>query len=154
MEPADNAEEKIGKANLPVKATIIFHPSVTHTPHHGIDFVGVREMPVEITLHLPFTHPHRPAPQSMGPWQTSVQSKVQTPLFALLMQLVGWQHSAGTQSFSLVQDCGPGGVVIMLGTVVTSGDVGAGDTVAGGVPEVHPHTMISPARNRSISKPG
>jgi hypothetical protein len=86
---------------------------------HGIIyFVGVREVPAGTTLHLPFTHPHRPAPQSMGPWQTSVQSRVQTPLFALLMQLVGWQHSAGTQSSALVQACASGGVVTMPGTVV------------------------------------
>jgi hypothetical protein len=121
---------------------------------HGIIyFVGVREVPEETTLHLPFTHPHRPAPQSMGPWQTSVQSRVQTPLFTLLMQLVGWQHSAGTQSLSLRQACGPGGVVIMLGTVVKSGEVGVGDTMTGGVPEVHPETLTSPAINRRMSKP-
>jgi hypothetical protein len=116
-------------------------------------FVGVREVPVETTLHLPITHPHRPAPQSMGPWQTSVQSRVQTPLFTRLMQFVGWQHSAGTQSLSLMHACGSTGVVIMLGTVVKNGEVGAGDTVTGGVLEIHPHMMISPAINRKTSKP-
>jgi hypothetical protein len=41
------------------------------------------------TLHVPFTHPQLPAPQSIGPSQLAVHSRVHTPLSALLMQLVG-----------------------------------------------------------------
>jgi hypothetical protein len=41
------------------------------------------------TLHFPFTHPQLPAPQSIGPSQLIVQSRLHTPLFALLVQLVG-----------------------------------------------------------------
>ena len=41
------------------------------------------------TLHFPFTHPQLPAPQSIGPPQLIVQSRLHTPLFALLVQLVG-----------------------------------------------------------------
>jgi hypothetical protein len=41
------------------------------------------------TLHFPFTHPHLPAPQSIGPSQLSVQNTLQTSLSDLLMQLVG-----------------------------------------------------------------
>jgi hypothetical protein len=39
----------------------------------------------------------------MGPEQTFVQSSVQTPLKALVMQVVGWQHCSGTQSPSAMQ---------------------------------------------------
>ncbi len=115
--------------------------------------VGVSDVPVETTLHVPFTHPQLPAPQSIGPWQTAVQSRVQTPLFALLIQLVGWQHSRGTQSSPVVHACGPGSVVSMVVTVVGSEGVGVGDTLTGGV-EVHPLTITSPATmSRRTSKP-
>lgn len=39
----------------------------------------------------------------MGPEQTAVQNRLHTPLWTLLIQLVGWQHWAGTQSESKVQ---------------------------------------------------
>jgi hypothetical protein len=117
-------------------------------------FVGVSDVPEETTLHRPFTHPHLPAPQSIGPWQTSVHSRVQTPLFALLIQLVGWQHSAGTQSSSVMHTCDSGDVVTMVVIVVESGEVGVGGTVTGGVFEVHPLTMTSPATiSKRTSKP-
>ena len=52
-----------------------------------------------------------------------------------LVQLVGWQHWAGTQSSFVVHTCSPGGVA---GTeVATPDDVGAG-VAAEGEPEVHP----------------
>ncbi len=115
--------------------------------------VGVRDVPEETTLHVPFTHPHLPAPQSIGPWQTSVQSRVQTPLFALLIQPVGWQHSRGTQSSSVVHACGPGDVVTPVMAGVGGGGVGVGDTLTGGV-EVHPLIITSPATmSRRTSKP-
>jgi hypothetical protein len=41
------------------------------------------------TAHLPFKHPQLPAPQSIGPWQLMVHARLQTPLFATLVQLVG-----------------------------------------------------------------
>jgi hypothetical protein len=41
------------------------------------------------TLHFPFTHPQLPAPQSIGPSQLIVHIRLHTPLFALLVQLVG-----------------------------------------------------------------
>jgi hypothetical protein len=43
----------------------------------------------ETTLHFPFTHPHLPTPQSIGPSQFIVHNRVHTPLLALLMQLTG-----------------------------------------------------------------
>jgi hypothetical protein len=82
-----------------------------------------------------------------------VQSRVQTPLFTLLIQLVGWQHSRGTQSSSVVHACGSGDVVTMVVAVDGRGEVGAGDTLTGGV-EVHPLTITSPATiSRKTSKP-
>jgi hypothetical protein len=43
----------------------------------------------ETTLHFPLTHPQLPAPQSIGPSQLIVHIRLHTPLFALLVQLVG-----------------------------------------------------------------
>ena len=115
--------------------------------------VGVSDVPVETTLHIPFTHPQLPAPQSIGPWQTAVQSRVQTPLFALLIQPVGWQHSRGTQSSPVEHACGSGDAVTLVVAVVGSGGVGVGDTVTGGV-EVHPLTITSAATmNRRTGNP-
>ena len=104
------------------------------------------------TLHFPFTHPHLPAPQSIGPSQLSVQNTLQTSLSDLLMQLVGWQHSAGTQSSSVTQSwSGEGGVVI---AVVGGRGVGVGDRVPGGAGEVHPLTRTRPAaRSRTMTNP-
>jgi hypothetical protein len=56
-----------------------------------------------ITWHCPFWQPQCPAPQSIGPRHSRVQSSVHTSLYAALMQLVGWQHWAGTHSESFVQ---------------------------------------------------
>ncbi len=69
------------------------------------------------------------------------------------MQLVGWQHSAGTQSSSVMQSCSAEGDVVI--TVVGSEGVGVGDTVTGGVLEMHPLTITRPAvkRSRTTSKP-
>ena len=70
--------------------------------------LGVGVVPVGVgfgtTRQVPLTHPRWPAPQSMGPSQLAVQATLQTPLKALLMQLVGWQHWAGTQSEFTVQE--------------------------------------------------
>ena len=41
------------------------------------------------TRHFPSTHPQLPAPQSIGPSQLIVHIRLQTPLVALLVQLVG-----------------------------------------------------------------
>jgi hypothetical protein len=93
------------------------------------------------TLHFPFTHPQLPAPQSIGPSQLIVHIRLHTPLFALLVQLVGWQHWAGTQSLSVMQICAEAGAVVTTGT-----GLGVGDTVTtGGLPEVHPLTIIRQA---------
>jgi hypothetical protein len=59
--------------------------------------------------------PHWPAPQSMGPWQLIVHITLHTLFSALLMQFVGWQHSAGTQSSSIVQLCAEAGIVVTPG---------------------------------------
>jgi len=133
--------------------TFIAYIGITGADHGTWYFAGVSgAVAMATTLHFPFTHPHLPAPQSMGPSQTFVHNRVQTPLFTVLMQLVGWQHSAGTQSSSAVQSWSVyGGVVI---AVVWSGGVGVGETVPGGEPEVHPLTMTRPAaRNRITNKP-
>jgi hypothetical protein len=69
------------------------------------------------------------------------------------MQLVGWQHSAVTQSSSVMQSCSAEGAVVI--TIIGSEGVGVGDTVAGGVLEMHPLTITRPAvkRSRTTSKP-
>ncbi len=125
--------------------------------YHGavsqqLEFCGVSD--AATTLHFPFTHPHLPAPQSIGPSQTFVHSRVQTPLFALLIQLVGWQHSAGTQSSSVMQSCNAGREVVI--SVVGCEGVGEGDTLPDGVLEMHPLTRTRPAvkKSRITSKPG
>lgn len=66
-----------------------------------------------ITAHLPFVHPQLPAPQSSGPSQLMVHMTLsQTGFAASRTQLVGWQHCAGTQSASVVQDCASTGAVV------------------------------------------
>jgi len=69
------------------------------------------------------------------------------------MQLVGWQHSAVTQSSSVMQSSNAEGDVVT--TVVGSEGVGEGDTVPGGVLEMHPLIITRPAvkRSRTTSKP-
>jgi hypothetical protein len=52
-----------------------------------------------------------------------------------LVQLVGWQHWAGTQSSSDVQTCESAGAVV---TSVAAGEVVEVTVVAGGGPAVHP----------------
>ncbi len=108
---------------------------------------------VATTLHFPFTHPHLPAPQSIGPSQLIVHRRVHTPLFALLIQLAGWQHSAGTQSSSVRQTCSAEGDVVI--TAVGNEGVGVGDRVTGGELEMHPLARTRPAvkRNRTATKP-
>jgi hypothetical protein len=123
--------------------------------YHGSEaqqllFYGAGDGVEAITLHFPFTHPHLPAPQSIGPSQLIVHNTLQAPLYALLMQLVGWQHSAGTQSSPVVQSCSPGGGVVT--SVVGSGGTGVGVTVPGGVLEMHPPAMTRPAVKRSTIK--
>jgi hypothetical protein len=103
-----------------------------------------------ITPHFPFIHPHWPAPQSIGPSQLIVHITLHTLFSALLMQLVGWQHSAGTQSSLTVQLCEDTGIVVTTG--VPTGD---GETVTtGGLPVVvHPLTrIITPMVTRRADK--
>lgn len=134
--------------------TFIAYIGITESGHGSFYFAGVSgNVAGETTLHFPFTHPHLPAPQSIGPSQTFVHSWVQTPLLALLMQLSGWQHSACTQSSSVMQSCNAEGDVV--NTVVGSEGVGVGETVTGEEPEVHPLTITRPTvkRSRTTSKP-
>jgi hypothetical protein len=66
------------------------------------------------------------------------------------MQLVGWQHSAGTQSSLTVQVCEDTGVVVTTGVTT-----GVGETVTtGGLPVVvHPLTrIITPMVTRRANK--
>lgn len=57
-----------------------------------------------ITWQVPFTQPQCPAPQSRGPLHSRVHTvAVQFSLYAALMQPVGWQHPAATQSESFEQ---------------------------------------------------
>jgi len=87
-------------------------------------------------LHLPLTHPQLPAPQSIGPSQLMVHMTVsQGGTAALPVQLFGWQHSAGTQSVSIVQTCASPGVAR---TTVAEGDGAGAGVAAGGEPAVHP----------------
>ena len=93
------------------------------------------------TPHVPFMHPQWPAPQSIGPWQTSVHMRLQACLYALLIQLPGWQHSAGTQSSSVVQLCSDAGIGVTVGMAGVCGSVGTGETgtvVGTGVGEPYP----------------
>jgi hypothetical protein len=89
-----------------------------------------------ITVHCPFTQPQCPAPQSIGPLHSSVQSSVQAPFEEALMQLVGWQHWAGTQSESLVQ------------AVISWVGVGVGVPKPG--PVTQPVTMTKSIRTAAI----
>ena len=103
-----------------------------------------------ITPHFPFTQPHWPAPQSIGPSQLIVHITLHTLFSALLMQLVGWQHSAGTQSSLTVQLCEDIGIV-----VTTEVPTGVGETVTNGrLPVVvHPLTRImTPMVTRRANK--
>src|SRR5512145_1724353 len=81
------------------------------------------------TLHWPRTHPQLPAPQSSGPPHIIVHTvPSQDGCATLLMQLVGWQHWAGTQSASAVHCMafiGVGAVAAgVAGTVTAGGDAG------------------------------
>ena len=67
------------------------------------------------TLQSPLVQPQWPAPQSIGPWHTFVQSSVHIPLKASFMQFVGWQHWAGTHSLLIEQ-------VVVFGSVVVVED--------------------------------
>ena len=95
------------------------------------------------TLHFPFTHPQLPAPQSIGPSQLAVHRRLQGRFAGPAVQLDGWQHSAGTQSASLMHsetctgDAVVAGVVCdnETGTVVVP--TGSGECV------VHPATVIA-----------
>ena len=95
------------------------------------------------TLHLPFTHPQLPAPQSIGPSQLAVHSRLQTRFAGPAMQLDGWQHSAGTQSASLMHSA------TCTGDAVAAGVAGDNETGTVGVPTgsgecvVHPATAIA-----------
>jgi hypothetical protein len=84
----------------------------------------------ETTEHLPFVHPQLPAPQSSGPSQLMVQSILHTDLGdAVLIQLVGWQHWAGTQSTSVVHVWASMGTAVTTtvgGMVVVTGVTGSG----------------------------
>jgi hypothetical protein len=95
----------------------------------------------ETTLHFPFKHPQLPAPQSIGPSQLIVHITLsQDGAAALPVQLVGWQHWAGTQSSSEVQ------LRESAGAVVTSGvSAGCAGVVvpAGAEPPVHPAVRIT-----------
>jgi hypothetical protein len=67
------------------------------------------------------------------------------------MQLVGWQHSAGTQSSLTVQLCEDTGII------VTTGEPTVGETVTSGelpvVVVVHPLTrVITPIVTRRANK--
>jgi hypothetical protein len=66
-----------------------------------------------------------------------------------LVQLVGWQHWAGTQSSFVVHTCSPGGVA---GREVTTGE-GVGTGVTAGEPAVHPAnaTVAIQRRMRAIA---
>jgi hypothetical protein len=70
-----------------------------------------------ITLHVPFTHPQLPAPQSSGPSQLAVHIRLQGRFTASAVQRDGWQHSAGTQSVSRVHSAGGIGDAVMTGIV-------------------------------------
>jgi hypothetical protein len=71
-----------------------------------------------ITVHAPFTHPQLPAPQSSGPSQPLVHIRLQGRFTASAVQRDGWQHSAGTQSASLVHSAGgTGGDAAIAGIV-------------------------------------
>jgi hypothetical protein len=66
------------------------------------------------------------------------------------MQLVGWQHSAGTQSSLTVQLCEDTGIIVTTGE-----PMGVGETVTtGGLPVVvHPLTRtITPMVTRKLNK--
>jgi len=79
--------------------TFIADKGFTGVYDHGSFVTVIRDDVAEgTTLHFPFTHPQLPAPQSIGPSQLIVHIRLHTPLFALLVQLVGWQHWAGTHS--------------------------------------------------------
>jgi hypothetical protein len=62
-------------------------------------------------------------------------------LVALLVQLVGWQHCAGTQSSSVVQLCAGAGEFVTPETGVRVGDT----VTTGGLPAVHPLARMKPA---------
>jgi hypothetical protein len=68
--------------------TFIADKGFTGGCHHG-SFVTAGRGDDGTTLHFPFTHPQLPAPQSIGPSQLIVHIRLHTPLFALLVQLVG-----------------------------------------------------------------
>jgi hypothetical protein len=82
-----------------------------------------------ITEHRPFVHPQLPAPQSSGPSQLMVHMiSLHTGFAVWLTQLFGWQHSAGTQSASVVQVCASTGTIVAVtgGIVVVTGATGGG----------------------------
>jgi hypothetical protein len=122
--------------------TFIADKGFTGVYDHGSFVTVIRDDVAEGTaLHFPFTHPQLPAPQSIGPSQLIVHIRLHTPLFALLVQLVGWQHWAGTHSSSVMQLCGVAEAVVTTGTGVWVGDT----VTTGGLPEVHPLTIIRQA---------
>jgi len=95
------------------------------------------------TLHIPSMQPQLPAPQSRGPWHTCVHIRVQTLLNLLFMQLVGWQHWAGTQSASVAQRRVSSGVAVGTGVVMDA--AGVSFPVVVGVP-VQPAPITSAKR--------
>jgi len=92
----------------------------------------------------------------MGPSQLIVHITLHTLFSALLIQLEGWQHSAGTQSSLTVQLCaGTGTVVTTREATVVGGNVAFGETVTPGwLPAVvHPLTRtMTPAVTRRADK--
>jgi len=100
-------------------------------------------------VQVPSSHPQVPAPQSRGPSQLIVQiASSQSGAATRLMQLVGWQHWAGTQSPATTHPIAFMGVGAAAVVVAATGGITG---VASGAGEVHP-AVTSTAQQRSASE--
>jgi len=102
-----------------------------------------------LMTHFPEAHAQLPAPQSSGPLQTAEHmTPAQSGASVFSVQLVAWQHCAGTQSSSVLQIPASGAGVAVTSVVADTVGSGVGAevwvaVVAGeGVP-VHPAAAMN-----------